>query len=130
MNELDRRLMKKCEENFIVVELIKRYADDIRVLMRLLKVGCRWDGKEVVWSKEAEGEDVAASKSGVQITCEVIQKVLDTLMPGLTFTTESEEEFGGWLPTLDTQLKVINGKIQHKFFEKDMKTPLVIMQNV
>ena len=84
------------------------------------------NGKEVTWREENESADVADGKTETQVTCEVIQQMLNTLMPGLTFTTESEEDFCGWLPTLDSQVHMESrgeGEkrlIRYKFFEKPM----------
>ena len=54
------------------------------------------------------------------ITKRVILGTLDEVEPFLRFTIESQEDFPtGWLPTLDTSLRV-NGKnqIEFKFYEK------------
>ena len=73
--------------------------------------------------------DLANRVSGIQVTCQVVQQMMDTLVPGLSFTTENGEEFeGGWLPTLDVQVKMekqtfgSNAKqvIRYKFYEKPM----------
>ena len=45
----------------------------------------------------------------------------------LEFTTETEEDFNGWLPTLDTDLKVNNkNMIIYRFYEKPMSSNTVL----
>jgi hypothetical protein len=49
----------------------------------------------------------------------------------MTFTVESEEDFeNGGLQTLDFEawFDVQEGVVKHHFFEKKMRTPLVIME--
>ena len=56
---------------------------------------------------------------------------MDGIMSYLKFTVESGEEFkGGWLPTLDTNLRVGDDNIiQFKFYEKETSTKKTVQRS-
>ena len=58
--------------------------------------------------------------SGKGRTKHILGKTMEGMEDYLEFTVESGNEFeGGWLPTLDVNLKVIEGnQVQFKFYEK------------
>lgn len=54
---------------------------------------------------------------------------MNAINPDLQFTVETGEDYqDGWLPTLDFKIKVIDGQIVHTYFEKPMKSQLVLME--
>ena len=55
---------------------------------------------------------------------------MNSINPDLKFTTESQEDFETErLPTLDFEMWVTKeNKIEHSFYQKPMKTPLVLME--
>ena len=61
-------------------------------------------------------------------TCDELNKVFNSVLDFLKFTTESEVDFtDGYLPTLDVETKILdNGKIDYRFFMKPMKNNIVI----
>ena len=54
---------------------------------------------------------------------------MNAINPDLKFTIESHEDFeNGRLATLDAELYMKNGRVHHSYYEKPMKTPLLLMQ--
>ena len=85
----------------------------------------------ITWSKEDSEEDEKVNRSEVNVTSSVVKSMMNTLVPGIKFTTETEEDFEGWLPTLDVQVKMEDQPrrksvakekrvIRYKFFSKTM----------
>ena len=65
------------------------------------------DGK-LTYCKQWEVEDQLLT--GAERTRRVIEATMNPVEDYLSFTTEIGEQFeGGWLPTLDTSIKVIKG---------------------
>ena len=53
---------------------------------------------------------------------------MNSINPDIKFTTETCEDFkNGRLPTLDTEWEILEGKISHSYYEKEMKTPYQVM---
>ena len=62
-------------------------------------------------------------------TRRVIEGSMNGVFGFLDFTMETPEDFGGWLPTLDTNLQVsLDNIINYKFFQKEMAANTVIRQ--
>ena len=63
-------------------------------------------------------------------TTEIVRGVYNSILEEFKFTTELETDFvGGYIPTLDTQLKVMrDGSICYKFYEKPVSSKFVIME--
>ena len=70
------------------------------------------------WEKEDE------VLSGLEITKRILEGTMGGLEDYLKFTMETEDDFdNGWLPTLDTEIKVTpRNIIEYRFFEKPTKT--------
>ena len=75
-------------------------------------------GGKIQFCKRWELED--SKLSAIERTRRVLGGTLGVIEEFLTFTTETEEDFGdGWLPTLDTALRVSeDNKILFKLWEK------------
>ena len=74
-----------------------------------------------VWAKLGKWELEDYATTPERRTKEILAKTMEGVEDYLTFTMESGEDFeGGWLPTLDTALKVgNNNQIQFRFYEKE-----------
>ena len=57
MGEWDSRLMKVLVENEVQVDIAARYVDDIRLVLKGLKAGWRWEGKRLKYRRKWERED-------------------------------------------------------------------------
>ena len=95
-----------------------RYMDDIRMILPPFKCGWRWVEGNIMYCKRWEIEDV--NLSAIERTRRVLAGSMEKIEPYLRFTTETEEDFrDGWLPTLDTAVKVSpQNKILFRFYEK------------
>ena len=93
MNYFDGKLSHVLELNCVKVELMRRYVDDVRILMRKLRRGCRWQDGRIIWSKADEARDNLEGVTEVQVTHQVPKNIMNEVVPGLTFTTEKEEDF-------------------------------------
>ena len=92
--------------------------DDARGVLPPIRAGWRWEGGKLAFTKRWEEED--STISGEQRTKNILMETMKGVEKYLSFTVESGEDFeGGWLPTLDTNLKVgSDNQIQFKFYEK------------
>ena len=92
--------------------------DDSRTLLPPIKAGWRWEDGKLAYTRRWELEDGCIS--GEHRTKEILRGTMVGVESYLEFTVESGEEFeGGWLPTLDTNLRVGGDNlVQFKFYEK------------
>ena len=107
----------------IHINFFMRYIDDLRLCMFPIKKGWYWcDG---CWEFRKDATD---DRSPERRTKEECQKVFNSILSFLKFTTEGEEDFNNkYLPTLDFQTRVdASGLIVYKFFEKPMASNLCI----
>ena len=102
----------------ILIWLNTRYMDDGRLFLPPIRRGWRWSQGKVQFCKKWELEDWELGPE--EVTRRVIAGTMGGVEEYLNFTTEVGEDFpGGWLPTLDTSLRVTpENKIQYKFYEK------------
>ena len=93
--------------------------DDMRVALPPIRPGWRWVEGELKYCKRWEVEDEVTTPE--RRTRELLAKSMEGVETYLKSTMESGEEFeGGWLPTLDTSLKVGgDNMIKFKFYEKE-----------
>ena len=118
MQYFDKGWEEKHTRLNIKIWLNTRYMDDGRLMLPPIKRGWRWEGGKVQFCKRWELED--SQLSLVEVTRRIIAGTLGGVKSYLEFTTEVGEDFvDGWLPTLDTALRVDeNNKIQYRFYEK------------
>ena len=109
------------------------YVDDGRQVTSLLAKGMRYarESRSFEWSKEAEDEDLEREKKGEgkgAFMARLCLPAMNDVNPDLTFTAEVEEDFESRkLPTLDTNMWMEeDGKISHNYFEKSMKSQIMI----
>ena len=81
------------------------------------------EGTRGIWYR-SEWEDEDRLLSPTEITKRALRFTMQEVETFLEFTVETGEEFeGGWLPTLDTSLKIgSNNQIQYKFFKKEISS--------
>ena len=97
-------------------------------------MGMRYDAetRQFMYSKEAEVEDMAKKDQGEsenQRMARVCNPCMDAINPDLKFTTESQEDFTNErLPNLDFEIWLKEDKIYHSYYQKPVRTPLVIME--
>ena len=96
--------------------------DDGRAFLAAIRKGWRWREGRLWFSKMWEEEDTRASYTPSEITRRVLHSSMNEVLDFLNFTTEIGEQYeGGWLPTLDLDLKVDN-----KYYEKPTTTEVTV----
>ena len=120
MQIFDIKWRKRLEEEGVVTWLLARYMDDARAFLPPFRPGWRWGEEGLkfcqLWVKE--DRDLTPT--------ELTKRVLAGSMVGVerflefTFETCEDEQFNGWLPTLDTCLRVENNNVvNYNYYEKE-----------
>ena len=130
MGDWDLKLLKIMMENDVSIEVAARYVDDIRLLLASLKMGWRWNGKQLEFKEIWLEEDRQEGLTKTARTANVLNSVMNSIHPELKFTMETCEDFeSGKLPTLDTQIWMEGKKLMYEFYEKPMSAKTVIRRN-
>ena len=117
----------------LLITLLKVYVDDGRQVTSLLEKGMRYHAEEekFIWSEEDEQEDRELEERGEDddsFMARICLPVMNAINPDLKFTAEVAGDFPDRsLPTLDFSMKMKpNQKITHKYYEKEMKTQIML----
>ena len=108
--------------------------DNGRQVTTPLKLGMRFntDTRAFKYKEVFEEEDEkmkSEGKTNNQRMARICKDTMNSINPDLVFTTESPEDVQNErLPTLDFELWMSDNKIRHFYFQKEMKTPFVIME--
>ena len=130
MNLFDVRWEESLSEMGIDTWLNIRYVDDGRTILQPIHCGWRWVEDKLVFCKRWQEED--ASLTLETVTKRAILGTLNHVEDFLKFTIESEEDFSdGWLPTLDTCLRVNKetNQIEFNFYEKKEASKKTVQKN-
>ena len=105
MQIFDRKWERLIKGAGVKLELYWRCMNDGRIGLHPIKRGWSWvDGTMqycLRWEKEDEGRDL------LEVTVEALRGSMRGVMNYLEFTFESGQDYeDGWLPTLDTNLRV------------------------
>ena len=118
----------------LTVHLLAGYVDDGRQGTSTLPMGMEYNKQENVfkYSIAAEQEDKkkqAGGESTNQRMARRCQVAMNSINPDLEFTVECQEDFENEkLPTLDFSIwQEQDHTINHTYFQKDMKTPYLVM---
>ena len=134
MESWARKYREILENSGLKVPLMAGYVDDGRQVTSVLEPGMRFDKESGIFhhSPVAEEEDKMKKNQGEtsnQRMARVCREAMNNINKDLVFTTESQEEFPNErLPTLDFQMWMKENKIYHTYYQKPMRTPLVIME--
>ena len=121
----DRVWKKLMVTNRVQLEEYMRYMDDGRSVLHAFKKGWRWHEGRLCYSRRWQLED--KDKSGLEVTETILGRSMQDIYPFLKFTTEVGEGVEGWLPTLDTQLRVEdNNVVSYRFYEKPSTTNTMV----
>ena len=122
------------ENSKIRVMLLAGYVDDGRQLTSCLPLGYRFSEQDKIfqYQEQAEIEDKIKKQEGEstnQRMARICLPAMNSVNPNLEFTVEAPEDFEQErLPTLDFTLwQEKDGTINHSYFQKEVKTPYVIM---
>ena len=134
MQEWSEEYQDILERSGVWVALLSGYVDDGRQITTTLERGSRYcdNTKKFTVTEEAKREDEARQKAGEsknQRMARVCKAAMDSINPDLHFTTECQEDYEKErLPTLDFEMWLEEGGVvNHSYFQKPQKTPLVIM---
>ena len=108
--------------------------DDGRQGTTVLKPGMKYCNidKKFKYSKEAEEDDKTRKLAGETVNqrmARICQIAMNSINKNLQFTVESEDDYEDKkLPTLDFKIwQEKDGKINHTYYQKEMKSPYLIM---
>ena len=107
------------------------YVDDGRNLIEILKLGMRYDRTEGKFRFDQEWErmDIEEGLSPKQRTKVRVQEAMNSINPDLQFTMELGEDFeDGRLPTLSFSLWEEPWGISHSYFEKKVRSQVLLME--
>ena len=92
----------------------------------------RFENNKFVYSEQAKQEDVLRQEQGEsrnQRMARVLLPAMNSINDDLKFTTEAQEDFENErLPTLDFEMWLTKDGINHSYYQKPMKNPLVLME--
>ena len=121
------------EKSTVKVMMMKVYVDDGRQVTTMLRKGMRYqpDLKEFRWDMESQEEDEKLQKQGEgkdEFMARLCLPAMNDINKDLTFTAEVASDFSNKrLPTLDFNLwQEEEGILTHSYYEKEMKTQLMI----
>ena len=133
MEEFFAEYRKVLEQAEVKIMLMKVYVDDGRQLTTLLRKGMRYDAesKQFRWDMMAEEEDKELEKKGEDkdsFMARLCLPLMNAINKDLTFTAEVAADFtDNRLPTLDFTLwQVKEGELSHSYYEKSMKTQVML----
>ena len=134
MNDYSEQYRIILEKAKLEIYLLNGYVDDGRQGTSFLEMGMRFvDGnKEFQFREEWRVEDERKKLEGettlkrMSTQCQI---AMNSINPDLKFTVETTEEFeDNREPTLDFSIWLEKAQILHSYYEKAMKTPLLLMQ--
>ena len=133
MTEWGEKYLEILDKAGIRTTLLKIYVDDVRQVSTLIRRGMRYSNKskDWQWSREAELEDEKKMEEGESKDARmarILQPAMNGINTDLVFTTELQEDFEDYkIPTLDFKMWLEEDlEINHTFYEKPMKTQIMI----
>ena len=108
------------------IHLYKYYVDDHNVILEALPPGARLvEGKVKVIAEKVESDILIPADKR---TAEIMQKIANTVCEYTTMEIDFPSNYhDGWMPILDNQVKVENGKVDWTFFKKPVDSKLYIL---
>ena len=115
------------ENERITTWLLARYMDDARAFLPPFKHGWRWTKEGLRFCQLWAKEDITLTPT--EITKRILAGSMEGVENFLKFTFETCEDFGGWLPTLDTCLRIEeDNTISYNYWEKDTCSKMTVQQ--
>ena len=114
------------------VQLFGGYVDDGRQATSRLPLGMKFDKEAGMFIHKAEWEveDEVENLPTVVRMGKVCLEAMNNINPDLEFTVETVYDFKTRrLPTLDFEMWVEDGIIKHSYYEKPMRTQIVLMKD-
>ena len=86
-----KSLEKKLSDAGCEIFLLRKYVDDVIIIMRNMQVGARWRESKIIITEETAEEDLRLGRSREQITLEALRTAANEVMGFLKFTGEASE---------------------------------------
>ena len=97
----DEKLLEVIKQSNVRIIGSARYMDDVRVWLRSVRLGWRWQEGRLTYMRNWRLEEEDAGMTSLQKTSQVLEGMMNSICSWLNLTMEHEEMFGGVLPTLD-----------------------------
>ena len=126
---------KILQKSGIPAPLCKGYVDDGRLVTLALRMGCRYSKEESMFKYTEVALEEVMERAGLGETkvarwARIALDAMNSINPDVQFTAETAEDFvTSWLPTLDLDLQMCEDQISHTYYQKPMRTPLLVMEN-
>ena len=101
MDQWMEKFRERLESLEIKLWLLKKYVDDVLVVVTNLPLGSRYRDGKILQSKESEKEDIQRDRSKSDVTMSVLKEVANEILPFLKYTGEVSVD-GMPIPVLDT----------------------------
>ena len=125
----DEELLQLLVKNNVITEAQARYMDDIRIWLWSIRHGWKWEDGELRYCEAWRAEDRHRGATPLQKSTEVLEGMMNHICSWLTLTMETEDQFGGRLPTLDLNIWVgDDNTVLFTFYEKPMVSNQVIQK--
>ena len=104
-----------------------RYMDNIRVWLHAIRLGWRIVDGVLKYKKAWREEERDNGVTWLQKMTQILKEVMNGIFGWLSLTMETEEMFGGWLPTLDLEIRILDdNRVLYQYFEKSMIPNMVL----
>ena len=104
MDDWMERYKSILEKHGVKVHLIKKYVDNVLVLVDNLKPGTRLENNALVWKRSWEKEDARNGVTAQENTMNILRSLANTIHSFLEFTSEVSTSPSSPIPCLDSQL--------------------------
>ena len=129
MGKFNSLFKEKMREAMLKVWMGMIYVDDGRHVLRMFDQRIEYNPVNRRLTRKIGPVQQLTKAEKRQHTRTELLKLMNSISPSLSFTTELEEDFGeGWIPTLDTKVRMTpEGKIEYRFYEKEMASEFTLM---
>ena len=131
MQEWRDKFVEILERSEIEELLAGLYVDDGRNLIEILKLGVRFCEMQnaFIYNKEWEELDSKLEISGKDRTKREVLNAMNSISPDIQFTIEDSEDFSDKrLPTLSFSIWEEEWGISHSYYEKEMRSQVLLME--
>ena len=105
MDKWAKDFLQRTQDAGMRLHLFAKYVDDVNVVMGMLRLGMRWQGKSLVYSEEMEEKDREAGLTREDVTMERVRELADDVIDWLDFTQDHPGKHStGMVPILDVQV--------------------------
>ena len=108
---------QKLEDHGLIIKLLKKYVDDVVVVVDNIKPGSRLEEGQLRYRSEWEEEDKRQGVTPDQNTMRYLNGVANSFFKFLQFTTEVSEGESKRIPVLDSMMWYGNPSSQEPWFQ-------------